>query len=132
MSKRLHVTPNKCIGCRTCEITCSFVHSKNEKLGRTRISVSQTSPASWIPYLCLQCVDANCQLSCPVNAITLNQETGAVEINDLCIRCGSCKLACPFGHIFNFPDATEFFKCDLCEGDPKCAKFCPSGALAFS
>ena len=131
MVNRLDVNPNKCIGCRTCEITCSFVHTKNGNLGRSRISIYPTSETSWVPYLCLQCVDASCMLACPVDAIVLNKKTGVVEINDRCIRCGLCQLACPFGHIFNIPDSGEFFKCDLCEGDPKCAKFCPSGALVF-
>lgn len=132
MAKRLYVTPNKCIGCRTCEITCSFVHSENGKLGRTRISIIPTSASSWVPYLCLQCVDAQCRLACPVGALNLNRETGAMEINERCISCGFCQLACPFGHIFNIQGKGLFFKCDLCEGDPKCAAFCPSEALSFA
>lgn len=131
MVKRLNIIPVKCIGCRTCEITCSFAHPRGGQLGKSRITVRQTSPVSWIPYICFQCVDANCQLACPVNAISLNQVTGAIDINDRCIRCGQCQLACPFGHIFNHQDDGDYFKCDLCGGDPKCAKFCPSGALSF-
>jgi Fe-S-cluster-containing hydrogenase component 2 len=29
------------------------------------------------------------------------------------------------------PTAGEVFKCDLCDGDPKCVKFCSSGAIQF-
>jgi Fe-S-cluster-containing hydrogenase component 2 len=28
MKKRLIVTPDRCIGCRSCEIACSFVHTE--------------------------------------------------------------------------------------------------------
>ena len=128
MTKVLKVTPNICTGCRTCELACSFAH----QMATSRIQVTPTAPEKFIPYLCLQCVDAACARPCLTRAITLNEETGAVEIDELkCIRCGACEIACPFGNIFVDRREKNVFKCDLCRGDPKCAKFCPSGALKY-
>jgi Fe-S-cluster-containing dehydrogenase component len=42
-----------------------------------------------------------------------------------------CMSACPLGNIGFSPITKRVFKCDLCEGSPKCAEFCPSGAILF-
>jgi Fe-S-cluster-containing hydrogenase component 2 len=41
-----------------------------------------------------------------------------------------CTLACPFGCII-VNDEGFAEKCDLCNGDPQCVKFCRAGALRF-
>ena len=52
--KRLYVTPGKCIGCRTCELSCTFVHStEGGKLRRSRVKVHDTGDETFIPVLCL-------------------------------------------------------------------------------
>jgi Fe-S-cluster-containing hydrogenase component 2 len=43
-----------------------------------------------------------------------------------------CAIACPFGNITIEPVILNVIKCDLCNGDPVCAKFCPSKALEFA
>ena len=50
---------------------------------------------------------------------------------DKCIGCKMCMNACPLGNISFHPTLRKVFKCDLCGGDPECAKFCPSGAIQF-
>ena len=39
-------------------------------------------------------------------------------------------LACPFGNI-EVGSSGHAEKCDLCDGDPQCVKFCARGALHF-
>jgi Fe-S-cluster-containing hydrogenase component 2 len=69
---------------------------------------------------------------CPTNAINLNRETGAKEVDqELCIGCRLCTLSCPFGLIV-MGAAQKAVKCDLCGGDPECVKACTYGALEFS
>jgi Fe-S-cluster-containing hydrogenase component 2 len=41
-------------------------------------------------------------------------------------------MTCPFGVISINPDKKEMIKCDLCEGNPQCVKWCPTGALEFT
>jgi Fe-S-cluster-containing hydrogenase component 2 len=51
-----------------------------------------------VPIMCLQCDNAACEKVCPVGAITRNEETGAMVINQMkCIKCKMCINACPFG-----------------------------------
>jgi Fe-S-cluster-containing hydrogenase component 2 len=39
--------------------------------------------------------------------------------------------ACPLGNISFSPATRKVFKCELCGGEPKCAKYCPSGAILY-
>lgn len=41
-----------------------------------------------------------------------------------------CMLACPFGCIV-VSDRGCAEKCDLCEGEPECVKFCATKAIKF-
>lgn len=85
-----------------------------------------------IPMMCLQCDEAACRKVCPVNAISVSEETGAMIIdNAKCIRCKLCIQACPFGNNAYNNVNRSIIKCDLCGGDPQCAKFCPSGAISY-
>lgn len=70
--------------------------------------------------------------ACPVEAITVNETTGAKEVNEgLCVGCKVCTIACPFGTINYNTDSGKVNKCDLCGGDPQCATACPTGAITY-
>jgi len=54
-----------------------------------------------------------------------------VMINyDLCIGCKMCVAACPFGGMGINKDGTVI-KCDLCDGDPQCVRFCDMKAVDY-
>jgi carbon-monoxide dehydrogenase iron sulfur subunit len=133
MKSRLVVTPNLCTGCRTCELACAFAHSIAGKPGRSRIyPLPAGSPDAYTPVVCFQCDDPACVKSCLVDALALNEETGAIELDqEKCVRCGACTAACPFGCALHDTVHDLFVKCDLCEGDPVCAMFCPTKALEY-
>jgi Fe-S-cluster-containing hydrogenase component 2 len=85
-----------------------------------------------VPMQCQQCDDPACMNICPVEAIEVDDATGAKVINyDKCIGCNMCKIACPFGAVSVDPLTKKVVKCDLCSGDPACAKFCPTGAIEY-
>jgi Fe-S-cluster-containing hydrogenase component 2 len=67
---------------------------------------------------------------CPVKAISKDDELGRVMVDyDTCIGCRSCVSICPFGAMsFNVIDKMVF-KCDLCDGDPQCVRFCDVKAV---
>ena len=70
--------------------------------------------------------------ACPVEAITLNEATGAKEVNpNVCVGCKVCTIACPFGTINYNAETGKVIKCDLCGGDPACAKACPTDAITY-
>lgn len=81
--------------------------------------------------MCFQCEDPSCLKVCPVHAIR-RDENGAVVMNpDKCIGCMMRLNACPLGNISYHPAVGRVFKCDLCGGEPRCARYCPSGAISF-
>jgi len=118
-----------CTGCHICEIVCSLKHTGtvNPALARIKVGHSEEDPLPF-PVICLHCKDAPCKKACPVpDAMYLDEKTGVVVINDdECIQCLACVDACPFGAIQVGPNQ-EILKCDLCGGDPVCAKYCPAG-----
>ena len=133
MKMRFEVNPSLCTGCRTCELACSFAHAENGKQARTRIyPLPAGFPDLFVPVVCLQCDDAACAKACLVNAITRNPETGAMDLDqDKCVKCMACVSACPFGCAMVDTTLDRVIKCDLCGGDPACAKFCPTKALTY-
>ena len=70
--------------------------------------------------------------ACPVEAIVINAATGSKDVlDDVCVGCKVCTIACPFGTV-NYNQATgKVIKCDLCGGDPACAKACPTAAITY-
>jgi len=132
MSKQLIIKPEKCVSCRTCELMCSFgrIQAFNPRLSGVTV-VNYEASAISVPVMCMQCEEACCLKVCPVGAI-YRDENGAVVTNeDKCIVCKMCMSACPLGNIGFSPITKRVFKCDLCGGEPKCAKFCPSDAIQY-
>jgi Fe-S-cluster-containing hydrogenase component 2 len=67
-----------------------------------------------------------------VEAIVRDPKTGAkVVLEDLCVGCKVCTVACPFGTVNYMAKTGKVQKCDLCAGDPACAKACPTGAITY-
>ncbi|MDD3364127.1 MAG: 4Fe-4S dicluster domain-containing protein [Syntrophomonas sp.] len=133
MDKIIVVQPEKCTGCHTCELVCSFTHADEFNPNRSRISVFNYDKIGFsVPMLCQQCGVAACMNVCPTGAITRNATTGAMEVQDSkCIRCKMCTIACPFGATLYDVVDNIVAKCDLCGGDPACVKLCPSGAISY-
>ncbi len=133
MSKILVIDHEKCTGCRLCELVCSVKHERVSNPYRARIKIVKWEMAGKIiPVVCQQCEDAPCMGVCPVNALSRNAETGAVEIDyDVCIGCRMCMNACPFGAMGYDWVNSHVIKCDLCGGDPQCARFCETGAIQY-
>ena len=132
MSKLLVVHPEKCAGCRTCELMCSFEHSKSFNPRLSAVTVINYEKASIsVPVMCMQCDDACCLKVCPVGAISRDEKGVIVQNHDKCIVCKMCVSACPLGNMSYSPAVKRVFKCDLCGGDPKCVQFCSPGAIQY-
>jgi len=52
-------------------------------------------------------------------------------VKEACIGCRMCMLACPFGVISFESEEGVIAKCDTCDGDPECVRFCTPHALEF-
>jgi carbon-monoxide dehydrogenase iron sulfur subunit len=133
MAKILMINHEKCTGCRLCELVCSVSHDGVSNPTRSRINIIKwEAEGLYIPMSCQQCEDAPCMTICPVKAISRDRELDYVKIDyDVCIGCRSCVAVCPFGAMgFNVKDK-KVFKCDLCEGDPQCVRFCDVKAVEY-
>jgi Fe-S-cluster-containing hydrogenase component 2 len=131
MAKALYIDYQKCTGCRTCELVCAVQHDGSSNPTRSRIKVVKwEAQGLYIPMSCQQCQDAPCLNICPVKAISKDDSMGRVMVDyDVCIGCRSCVAICPFGAMsYNVIDK-RIFKCDLCDGDPQCVRFCDVKAV---
>ena len=132
----LLVNPEKCTGCGTCEVVCSLKHVGECNPARSLIrALRYEKMGSYyfsVPVVCQQCETPLCKEVCPVNAIIQDPETGAYLVDaNTCIGCRICTIACPIGAINIDPQTKTASKCDLCNGNPLCAKFCLPEAIIY-
>jgi carbon-monoxide dehydrogenase iron sulfur subunit len=132
MKKILLMHPERCTGCRVCESVCSLSHDGECNPSRSRIRVIRWETRGIdIPVVCLQCDDPICAQVCPTYAIRRDEQSQAMVTRpEVCLRCNMCALACPFGGTLVAPDK-KILRCDLCEGDPLCVKFCETKAIEY-
>ena len=133
MAKQLMIKPEKCTGCRTCEVICSWNRGKNFNPRNSAVSVINCEEAVIsVPMMCLQCEEACCVKVCPVKAM-YKDENGVVKLDAAkCIVCKMCVNACPLGNVIFSQASRKIVKCDTCGGDPGCAKFCPAGCIVYT
>ncbi len=147
------VRPEKCIGCRHCEIACAVEHSISKTLlgvisedptPKPRLHVEVGPGLLTFPNRCRHCDPAPCLQVCPTAALCRDVQTDSVIVDyPKCIACGACAMVCPFG-IIQFDKTWQIAvdrqvntKCDHCidrqrEGRiPACVEACKTGALAF-
>lgn len=156
---------SKCIACRACQVACKqWNELPAEKTTFFAAGGGYQNPpdltmltwnliefkekmvrgnVAWFfrRRACNHCSDAACIEACPVEpvkAMTRHPKYGTVYVNqDLCIGCGSCAEACPFGIPFVDENLEKSFKCWSCiDRQDKgktvaCANSCPTGALTF-
>ena len=131
--KVLAIDAERCTGCNTCMLVCSFVHDQVFNYARSRIWVwREDDKGVFIPVTCEQCEDAPCIHVCPVDAL-FQDEAGVVQRDKgRCIGCNECMNICPIGAISRFNG--QWRKCDLCSsvgGVPYCAANCTAEALRY-
>ena len=58
--------------------------------------------------------------ACPVDAITISSAEAKVVLDDVCVGCKLCTIACPYGTMFYNPETEKASKCNFCDGQPAC------------
>ena len=129
----LKIEYNKCPpGCMLCAEACA------KERGDGTIPSSRIKPvhAPQVNFhsaiTCIQCSEPRCAQICPVGAIEKSPVDGVVRIDESkCVGCALCTLACPYGGVYYNTQTHKSFKCDTCDGAPKCVEACPYKLISF-
>lgn len=128
---QLEVDTISCSGCRLCETVCTLRRTRACGYSGALMKVvrKELTSAFFIKH-CGTCETRACLSACNVGAINLDAKHGSVHVTrDQCRICGACVDACPDGLIVLEDEGPV--SCDMCGGDPECARFCPNGALQW-
>ena len=140
---------HRCIGCRTCSISCKMENNVADGLLRMRVLNDEeklvydiptgTYPKlsmTWTPIPCQHCDEAPCVAVCPTGA-SEKREDGIVTIDkEVCIGCQTCMAACPYDARVYDEATNTVDKCSLCAhrldaglGTTICQISCPGRAI---
>jgi formate dehydrogenase iron-sulfur subunit len=89
----------RCIECNACVTACKNEHEVPWGINRRRVvTINDGKPGERsISVACMHCSDAPCMAVCPVDCFYQTEEGVVLHSKDLCIGCGYCFYACPFG-----------------------------------
>lgn len=149
--------PDRCVGCRSCEIACIHHHlGENTDSPQYRplavslvkvecgivdrtIQTSGDEDDIWVRgnlrktfvILCQHCDEPECVGACISGALTKDPDGAVRHHPELCVGCLMCIMACPYGAMYRDPVGKTVVKCDLCGGKevPSCVESCKVGAL---
>jgi len=124
----------RCTGCTFCMVICAFSHFNvcDYNLSSIKIVDDPEVRGRFIATYCSHCEHPICEATCPKNAVKKDPNTGIVRINSMmCIGCRSCNVLCPIGVPWFHDRRRVSMKCDLCDEEPNCVRFCTTGALKF-
>ena len=124
--KRLVIDRERCTGCESCVLTCSFVHEDLFALDWSRIQIERDeAEGRFEQKVCVQCKGRFCVSSCPVGALSIDPELGSISLNrTLCTSCRACERACPYSGVHFVDEHPYPLICDLCGGQPACVETC--------
>ncbi len=129
--KTIKIDPDKCNGCRTCEVICSAFHGEpkygivNPTRSRIRIFWDQLNNV-YVPILAGRYTDVEC----------VGRMTTTIKGKEYG-ECSFCRQSCPSRDLFKEPDSSLPLECDMCgepmpEGGPMCVQWCFSDALIYA
>lgn len=142
----------RCTGCKACEMACKDYWDLGPEFTFRRVinfdggEWTQEENGAWtttaftyhVSYGCNHCDKPACVEKCPTGAMVKDAETGLVNTDkDVCIGCGTCVQACPYGAPALDEAQNIARKCDGClarvrDGlNPMCMDACPMRALYF-
>ncbi|MDA8442828.1 MAG: 4Fe-4S dicluster domain-containing protein [Peptococcaceae bacterium] len=143
--QQILVRPERCLGCKNCELACSVAHSSQGELftalssgeqpiRRVRVETNATHSIN-LPIQCRQCSEPKCVQACMTGAMQRDEQSGlVVNHQEKCVGCWMCVMVCPYGVIVPSEGHKVALKCDQCftlDRDPACVQACPTKALKF-
>jgi benzoyl-CoA reductase subunit BamC len=129
--KLIKIDPDKCTGCRACEMACSAYHAENKynsvnpSRSRIRVFFDEDNDV-YVPIMAGEYTETECNAR---YQMTINGKQYG--------ECSFCRASCPSRDIFKDPISGVALKCDACgepmpEGGPTCVQWCGTGALTYA
>ena len=151
MPKALLYDATLCIGCLECERGCATQNKlpytdsiekqkKTSEFKYTYVAVKQKAgEEKYMRRLCMHCTDPTCVSACPVNALVKTKLGPVTYVEDKCMGCRYCMVACPFAvPKYEWSKVLpRVQKCIMCSSrveagqQTACAEACPTGATIF-
>ena len=100
---------DRCIDCNACVTACKNENEVPWGINRRRVvTINDGKPGERsVSMACMHCTDAPCAAVCPVTCIYPTEDGVVLHSKDLCIGCGYCFYACPFGAP-QYPQGRQF------------------------
>ena len=117
----------RCIECNGCVTACKNENDDALEWGIQRrrvVTLNDGEPGeNSISVACMHCTDAPCMAVCPADCFEHTEDGIVLHNKDLCIGCGYCLFACPFGapqfsKQASFGERGKMDKCTFCAGGP--------------
>lgn len=135
---------DSCSGCKACVTACNSLNGLDDNETWRDVGLlyggSDTEPLlQHVTAACHHCLDPACLNVCPVGAYEKDVATGIVRhLDDQCIGCQYCILACPYD-VPQYNAARGIVrKCDMCSNRlaigeaPACVQSCPNSAIRIT
>ena len=123
---KFYCDDDRCIDCNGCAVACDEAHELPLGIRRRRvITLNEGVQGQEVStsIACMHCNDAPCSLVCPVDCFYIRDDGIVLHDKDICIGCGYCLYACPFGApqfprdgVFGVKGSMD--KCTMCAGGP--------------
>ena len=134
---------NRCVGCQACVAACKVQWEVPADQSRDWVVPigperdDQGLISSFYVGLCMHCEKPACVEACPSKA-THKRDDGIVVVDQgLCIGCGVCIKACPYGARYHHAAKKKVDKCDFCASrlsqgqEPACVATCITSCRHF-
>ncbi len=130
-----YVVTDNCQHCmsRKCALACSrngITFEKGKAVINTQLCVECGKCAAACPYNAIADLMRPCKRSCPVGAITMDENKIVKVDEEKCIHCGQCIKNCPFGAIMDRSFMVSVIDL-ISNGLPVYAMFAPAGEGQF-